>query len=351
VAINLTTKFSDKVAERLKHKSYTEGMANHDYEFTGIKTLKIYSINTAPMNDYTRSGSNRYGQPEELGDTLMELTMTQDKSFTFTIDKGNAGEQMNIKSAAKALRRQTDEKVTPMLDKYRFNVWTHGAGTIVGLSAAPTAKDIVSRIMDATEALNDIAAPDDRVLYIPTAYYKLLKQNPDFISVEKLGHEALAKGHVGMVDGMKVVEVPKSYLPENVYFFVACKKALLAPVKLQEYKVHKDPPGISGDLAEGRIIHDAFVLGTTAPALYVAAAADSVCAAPVVTVTKGSATVTCSTSGAVIKYTRDGSDPRYSADAKTYSAAVTMKEGEVIKAFASVEGKFNSGLGEGEYTA
>ena len=342
MAINLTTKFSDKVAERLKHKSYTEGMANHDYEFTGIKTLKIYSIDTAPMNDYNRSGANRYGNPEELGDTLMELTMTQDKSFTFTIDKGNAGEQMNIKSATRAIKRQTDEKITPMLDKYRFDVWTHKAGNIVGLSAAPTAKDIVSKIMDATEALNDLAAPDNRVIYIPTAYYKLLKQNPDFISVDKLGEQALAKGHVGYVDGMKVVEVPKSYLPENVYFFVGCKKALLAPVKLQEYKVHRDPPGISGDLAEGRIIHDAFVLGTAAPALYVAAAASAVVEAPAATVKDGAVTLSCATSGAVIKYTLDGSEPRYAASAKVYIAAVTPATGETLKAYAEKDGMFNS---------
>lgn len=347
MAINLTTKFSDKVAERLKFKSYTEGMANHDYEFTGIKTLKIYSIDTAPINDYTRSGSNRYGNPEELGDTLIELTMTQDKGFTFTIDKGNAGEQMNIKSAARALKRQTDEKIVPMLDKYRFNVWTHGAGQIVSLSGAPTKDTIISKIMDATEALDDVAAPDGRVLYIPTAYYKLLKQNPDFISVEKLGEKALAKGVVGEVDGMKVVKVPKSYLPTGVYFFIACKKALLAPVKLQEYKVHKDPPGISGDLAEGRVIHDAFVLGVTAPALYVAAASSAVCAVPTKTDTSGSVTLACATSGATIKYTLDGTDPRYSTTAKVYTGALTLASGDTLRAFAEKDGMFASGLLEG----
>lgn len=347
MSINLTTKFSPKVQERLKHKSYTEGMANHDYEFTGIKTLRIYSIDTAPINDYTRNGSNRYGDPQELGDTLIELTMTQDKSFTFTIDKGNAGEQMNIKSAARALKRQTDEKVVPMLDKYRFDVWTHKAGQIVGYSAAPTKDNIVSKIMDATEVLDDVAAPDGRVLYIPTAYYKLLKLNPDFISVEKLGEKALAKGVVGEVDGMKVVKVPKSYLPDGVYFFIACKKALLAPVKLEEYKVHKDPPGISGDLAEGRIIHDAFVLSETAPALYVAAASASVCAVPAKSASGGSVTLTCATSGAAIKYTLDGTDPRYSLTAKVYTGAIAQGEGDVLRAYAEKDGMFASGLLEG----
>jgi len=274
--------------------------------------------------------------------------MTQDKSFTFTIDKGNAGEQLNIKSAARAIRRQTDEKITPMLDKYRFDVWTRSAGTIVGMSEEITAENIIHKIMDATEVLNDLAAPDNRVLFIPGCYYKLIKQNPDFISVDKLGEQALAKGHVGYVDGMKVVEVPRGYLPKDVYFFVACKKALLAPVKLQEYKVHRDPPGISGDLAEGRVIHDAFVLGASAPALYVAVAEDKVVDVPEAEVSGNSVALSCGTEGAEMKYTVDGSDPRYSDSAKSYAGAVTLAEGEVFRAFAQKEGMFNSGVCEAQ---
>ena len=37
-------------------------------------------------------------------------------------------------------------------------------------------------------------------------------------------------------------------LPEDVY-----KRQ---PVKLDEYKIHQDPPGISGELVEGRIVYD-----------------------------------------------------------------------------------------------
>ena len=36
--------------------------------------------------------------------------------------------------------------------------------------------------------------------------------------------------------------------------------ATVAPVKLESYKTHQDPPGISGSLVEGRIVYDAFVL-------------------------------------------------------------------------------------------
>ena len=39
-------------------------------------------------------------------------------------------------------------------------------------------------------------------------------------------------------------------------------------MKLEDYKVHTDPPGISGSLVEGRIVYDAFVLDNKAKAIY-----------------------------------------------------------------------------------
>ena len=44
--------------------------------------------------------------------------------------------------------------------------------------------------------------------------------------------------------------------------------ATVAPTKLEDYKVHEDPPGISGALVEGRINYDAFVLDNKAKGIY-----------------------------------------------------------------------------------
>ena len=56
----------------------------------------MYSVPTAAMNDYTKEGSNRYGTPKELENTVQELTMNQDRSFTFTIDRGNYNDTQMI---------------------------------------------------------------------------------------------------------------------------------------------------------------------------------------------------------------------------------------------------------------
>lgn len=62
---------------------------NNDYEFTGVKTVNVYSIPVVAMNDYTRTGSARYGTATDLGTEVQALTITKDRSWTFVIDRGD----------------------------------------------------------------------------------------------------------------------------------------------------------------------------------------------------------------------------------------------------------------------
>ena len=52
-------------------------------------------------------------------------------------------------------------------------------------------------------------------------------------------------------------------------FIIVHKSAVTAPVKLSEYKIHDNPPGINGWLIEGRVYYDAFVLNSKKNAVYV----------------------------------------------------------------------------------
>ena len=46
--------------------------------------------------------------------------------------------------------------------------------------------------------------------------------------------------------------------------------ATVAPQQLKEYKTHQDPPGINGNLVEGRHLYDAFILDAKKDGIYVA---------------------------------------------------------------------------------
>ncbi|MFA5436784.1 MAG: N4-gp56 family major capsid protein, partial [Candidatus Neomarinimicrobiota bacterium] len=89
MAVNLATKYSNKVDERFTRDSQALMGTSNDYEFTGVATVNVYSIPTATMNDYGRTGSSRYGSPSELQNNVQSMTLTKDRSFTFTIDRGN----------------------------------------------------------------------------------------------------------------------------------------------------------------------------------------------------------------------------------------------------------------------
>lgn len=70
------------------------------------------------------------------------------------------------------------------------------------------------------------------------------------------------------LDGMSVQKIPANRLPAGFGFLVAHPCATVAPVKLEDYTIHENPPGISGSLVEGRICYEAFVLDNKAKAIY-----------------------------------------------------------------------------------
>ena len=104
------------------------------------------------------------------------------------------------------------------------------------------------------------------------------------------------------------------------------KKALLRPKKLFEYNIHQDPPGVSGNLVEFRMMYDAFVLDAVADAVAVVTSNASIIA-PNVTVAFN-ATANTGTIGGTgfdkIFYTIDGTDPRSSGTAVEANANVSI---------------------------
>ena len=262
MATNYTTKYDSKIAERFHLGSLTDSAAGNDYSFVGAKTIKVYSVDTVPLTDFNRTaGSNRFGAVTNLGDTVQEMTCTQDKGFTFAIDAGDMSDQAIDKAAGKALRRQIDEVVIPTIDKHRLSKWAAAAGNEYTPEAKPTKSTILGYLIDANAmATEDLVPTENRTMFISVEWYKLLVQADAVVNLEGMGSKAVGKGAVGMIDGCVLKPVPTSWMPEGVGAIIKYKGCTVDPIKLKHYDVLPKVQGFDGPVAQGRVYYDAFVL-------------------------------------------------------------------------------------------
>ena len=136
-------------------------------------------------------------------------------------------------------------------------------------ATAATKSNAYELFLNAQEALGNKNVPEKgRIAFCSYKFANLLKQDTAFMKYGNLSQEMVNKGILGEVDGIKIVKVPASRLPEGCSFILTHPVAATAPKQLEEYKIHDNPPGISGWLVEGRFIYDCFVLNNKADAIY-----------------------------------------------------------------------------------
>jgi len=268
--INLASKYSTVVDERFYKESQAMMALNNDYEFTGVQTVKVYSIPVAVMSDYSKSGSSRYGTPSDLTRNVQTMTLTRDRAFTFIIDKGDKLMSEMVSDAGKALSRQLREVCVPEYDTYVFNKLAQAAVASGNTdSTAAATNNAYSLFLNAQEKLGNNNIPDQgRVCFCSYRYANLLKQDPAFMQYGDKAHEMTQKGVIGEVDGCKIVKVPATRLPLGCAFILTHPIAATGPKVLEDYKIHDNPPGISGWLVEGRLIYDLFVLNEKRMAIF-----------------------------------------------------------------------------------
>ena len=263
MAINLATKYEGQLATAYTRASLLTGKTNTDYNWNGVVSINILSPVTQALNDYDRTASgNRYGAPAELQDTKQTLPIELDKSFAIVIDKGNYDEQMFAKKTGEVAKAQIGEQVVPFFDAYTLGKWATNAGATGSITTAVDKDTVLDMFIEAHKHFfnNNINVNGkDQFAYVTATTYSKLLRNPEFISVEKLGADVLSNGVVGKCMGFLVVETPDAYM-SGIQALFCDKKAVLAPTKMNELKIHKDAPGISGVLMEGRYRGDAFVL-------------------------------------------------------------------------------------------
>lgn len=280
-AISLVSRFSPLVDERFATESKTSLVINNDFDFIGTKSIKIYSVATAEMNDYGRNATmgtgsgevlSRYGTIKDLSNTTQEVSMEKDRSFTFVIDKMDEDETLGALNAGSALARQLREVIIPEVDKYTFGKMAANAGKTITETIGTGAKGAYEAILAGTEYFDEKYVPTEgRVVSCTPAFYTNLKKDNQAILETEIGQAMRIKGVVSNMDGVIIQKVPSTLLPANTNFILSHRIATTQAIKLAEYKVHNDVPFVSGSLVEGRIYYTAFVRNNKKDAIYVSA--------------------------------------------------------------------------------
>ena len=268
---NLAAKYAKQVDERFTSESQAMLALNNNYSFVGVKTVNIYSIPTVPMQDYNRDGSgNRYGEPKNLGRNVQTMTIARDRSFSFTIDRGDKLQSEMVSDAGRALSREVKEVWAPEFDTYVFRKLAAAATARGNYATEEITKDnAYEMFLRGMEHMGDKSVPDSgRVAFCSYKFANLLMQDPAFVKQGDKSQDMVSRGVIGDVDGCKIVRVPSSKLPAGCAFLLTHKVAATGPKQLEDYKTHDNPPGISGWLVEGRVIYDCFVLREKADAIY-----------------------------------------------------------------------------------
>lgn len=266
--INLTERADKKVLERFKLKSVTQGLFSNAYNFTGVKTVQIPSIDTVPLTNYDVENAlatkfSRYGDLVNLGDTVQEFTMRENKSFLFGIDETYQTDQQQIKRASECLRRELDEVVIPYVDKYRLAELATNADTSdkITLQAAPTKANILDQIFTYNAVMSDELVPvDGRVLYMSYQEAVKMKLADQVVGIDKLGEKAIVNGAFGKIDQCQVRLVPTSYMPNGVKIMIVKTGIALAPTKIKKYAIHDGAHVMNGKIVTGQLYHDCFVM-------------------------------------------------------------------------------------------
>lgn len=271
MTIATTKQYSKKTVEAFTLASLTKGASSDNWDWAGEtgKTVVITSNGVAAMSDYTRTGTSRYGTPTEIDNTQQEITCSKDRAFTFTVDAMGSIERGGTIEVNKQLRKQIDEVITPEVDIYTLGrfVTNNASGNIIDAAETITKANAYEMFLNANGVLDDQKVPAmNRTAWVSPAFYNMLKQDPSFTKSGEAGMQIVTSGVVGELDGVSIVKAPTSYLPAKgsnkgeVVAIIAHKDAWVQPIRLEEFKVHENPQGISGTLVEGRIVYDAFIL-------------------------------------------------------------------------------------------
>lgn len=251
--------------------SKTSELDNKDIkvDFEGRNAVTIRNWDVVDEVDYVRDGVDRFGTLNELGGGTQTLTLSQDKGATWSIDTGNYKDTDMTADASSTIDRQIREVAVPNVDIYNLAViHAYAVANSQVTTNTLSSSDAYSDFLVQTALLTDAKVPEEgRVVYMTESIYNLLRLDTNFTKACDDAYRDLKTGVRTMINGVKVIVVPTSYLPANTGFLFTHAKAHKSVSKIEMARVLTEQRGIDGSVCEYRRYHDFFVLNNKGTAI------------------------------------------------------------------------------------
>jgi len=251
------------IDERFYTESKTSMIVNNGLTMTfeGVNTVTIYNVGVVSEVDYIRNGENRFGPLVELGTGVQSFVLSQDKAFTFTVDRGNLEDSKMVQEADKAVKRQVREVSIPTTDIYRLSVLAaYAIANSQNTDSALSASNMFQGILAERATLIDAEVPvENLAVYITATAETYLWRDAEFRYACDKAYADNKTGVIGRILGMDIVVCPASYYVSNFGFMILAKNVLVAPTKFNMVRILDEVQGIDGKVAEGRRYYDAFI--------------------------------------------------------------------------------------------
>lgn len=335
MAINLMTKYSGKLVKALEYANVLSGKVSDEFEWNGVKGIYQTSVKTVPLTDYNRATTgNRFGGQNEVQDEQQYMELQKDRSVALTIDKGNYQEGMMLKKAGAVIADELNEQVKPEMEQFALTEWAKNAGQYGTITDDDDGAKILVDLLQIEAAFKNARIPaNERFAAVDANLFPYIRSA--LTNLDNVTDKMMFRGVVGRVGTLNIIEIPHGDMPTDCWILAWQKRSVLNPKTITDADVHDKPENLSGVLINMRYRYGAFVVGKYAMGVYALLAASKRAAAIAAT----SARVITLTSGKTVKYTVDGTDPRYSKSAVTITSTTTVSStdapiGSTIKTVA-----------------
>lgn len=316
------------------------------------------------------TGLKDYNKVSGYGENSLDLEwvtfrLEYDRSASFNIDAVDNLEAMDLLVAntmAPFIRRI----VVPEVDTLRFSKWARGSDSATrAFGSLTSGAGLKAAISSAVATLNDNeVSAENRYLVITPTLLELLKDTVGERRFYTTDDTAIGR-KITVFDDLRIIEVPQSRFYSHIQvnsnggysnagkalnFMVLDANAVFAVTKRLQLRAWTPDENQQADAYRFayRLYHDAFCTPDLAKGIYVHAVEDfNAVEEPVITVTGDNTAsvkvkIECSTPGATIYYTTNGSTPTSNSTAYSGEITDTTAGEKTIKAIAVKSGMTNS---------